>query len=188
MRIYIVDNYDSFTYNLVHYIEEFNVEVFVSKNDQINWAVLSKSDAILLSPGPGLPDKAGELLKVIEIYHTSKPIFGVCLGMQALAMFFGDELKNQQIVKHGVAETISIVKSGVIFEDIASPTTVGLYHSWKVCFKENSPFIPTSFSESNVLMSFEHKYLPIYGVQFHPESIMTVEGKKMIKNFINSVE
>ncbi len=184
MRITLIDNYDSFTYNLVHYLEENNVDVLVMKNDEINWDVLDKTDGIILSPGPGLPNESGDLMKVIQKYHSNKPILGVCLGMQALATFFGDSLENQEEVKHGVTEKIHVKSYSPIYYEIESPTEVGLYHSWKIILQEKSPFFATALSENEVLMSFQHNTLPLFGVQFHPESIMTKEGKKMLQNFI----
>ncbi len=111
----------------------------------------------------------------------------MCLGMQALAAYFGATLENQQEVKHGLSEKILISYPGVIFKEVNTETPVGLYHSWKINLGLDSPFIETSFSENKVLMSMEHKTLPVYGVQFHPESIMTQEGKKMIQNFVKSI-
>ena len=187
MHITLIDNYDSFTYNLVHYLEELEVDLTVMKNDAIDLELLKKTDAIVLSPGPGLPIESNDLMLVIEKFHLQKPMLGVCLGMQALAAYFGATLENQQEVKHGLSEKILISYPGVIFKEINTETTVGLYHSWKINLGLDSPFIATSFSENKVLMSMEHKILPIYGVQFHPESIMTLEGKKMIQNFVKSI-
>ena len=187
MHITLIDNYDSFTYNLVHYLEELEVDLTVMKNDAIDWEVLNTTNAIVLSPGPGLPLESNDLMLVIEKFHLQKPMLGVCLGMQALAAYFGATLENQQEVKHGLSEKILISYPGVIFKEVNTETPVGLYHSWKINLGLDSPFIETSFSENKVLMSMEHKTLPIYGVQFHPESIMTLEGKKMIQNFVKSI-
>jgi len=187
MHITLIDNYDSFTYNLVHYLEELEVDLTVMKNDAIDWDVLKKTNAIVLSPGPGLPIESNDLMSVIDQFYLLKPIFGVCLGMQALAVFFGATLENQKEVKHGLSEKISITYPGVIFKGVNTDTPVGLYHSWKINLGSDSSLIETSFSENRVLMSMEHKTLPIYGVQFHPESIMTKEGKKMIQNFLKSI-
>jgi anthranilate synthase component 2 len=187
MHITLIDNYDSFTYNLVHYLEELNVNLTVMKNDSIDWSVLDNTNAIVLSPGPGLPNESNDLLLVIERYHLQKPMLGVCLGMQALAVFFGSTLENQKEVKHGVSEMISIKYPGVLFRGIETETQVGLYHSWKINLGEDSLFLETAHSENKVLMSMEHQSLPLYGVQFHPESVMTIEGKKMIRNFVDSI-
>jgi anthranilate synthase component 2 len=187
MRIFILDNYDSFTYNLVHYFEDLNCEVTVVRNDEVDVFSLSAYDAIILSPGPGLPKEAGVLMDVIRIYSQVKPILGVCLGMQAIALHFGDCIENQKNVKHGVQESCDKVVPCALLNDIPSKFLVGLYHSWEVKLSSDSHLIPTSYSENRVLMSLRHRKLPIYGVQFHPESILTPEGKLMLKNFISSI-
>jgi anthranilate synthase component II len=184
LKILLLDNYDSFTFNLFHYLEGLNCEVIVSRNDEILIDEIAVFDKIILSPGPGLPNQAGLMMEIINRYAFSKPFLGVCLGMQALAESFGDELYNLKEVRHGVASKISIVNSSLLFENLPLNFEVGLYHSWAVQLKEDSPFKATSFSEDGVLMSFEHKTLPIYGVQFHPESILTEHGKEILKNFI----
>jgi anthranilate synthase component 2 len=187
MRIFILDNYDSFTYNLVHYFEELDCEVTVARNDEVDILSLSNYDALVLSPGPGLPDKAGCLMEVISTYAKTKPILGVCLGMQAIALYFGDRLENQKKVKHGIQEFCDKIAPCTLLNDVPSKFSVGLYHSWEVKLSNVSPLIPTTHSENGVLMSLRHKELPIYGVQFHPESILTPEGKLMLHNFINSI-
>ena len=185
MKVFILDNYDSYTYNLCHYIEGLDTEDVVKKNDQFELDEIQQFDKIILSPGPGLPKNAGELMEVIHRFHTSKPILGVCLGMQALGEYFGESLINLNIVKHGVQEDVFISKPSKIFNSIQSPFQVGLYHSWAIeKFEENNSIEITSFSENNVAMSIQHKSLPIYGVQFHPESILTPNGKTIIKNFL----
>ncbi len=185
MKVFILDNYDSFTYNLSHYIESFDVEVCVRLNDQFKLSEIEEFDKIILSPGPGIPKDAGKLMEVIQQYHSTKPILGVCLGMQAIGEFFGEKLINLETVKHGVQESIHFFKPSSIFQDITSPQSVGLYHSWAIKPFENNPNIEiTSRSEFGVTMSIQHKNLPIFGVQFHPESILTPEGKKMIQNFL----
>jgi anthranilate synthase/aminodeoxychorismate synthase-like glutamine amidotransferase len=184
MNITLVDNYDSFTYNLVHYFEMNEVNVVVMLNDMIDYAILEKSDAIILSPGPGLPEQAGELLKVIKRFKTKIPILGICLGMQAIAQVYEEKIENQKFVKHGVQEQIFQLKESRLFANIEFPTQVGLYHSWHVILKEDSYLVPTSISENNILMSLENVKDKVYGLQFHPESIMTVQGKKMIQNFL----
>lgn len=187
MRIFILDNYDSFTYNLVHYFEDLNCEVTVARNDEVDVLSLSNYDALVLSPGPGLPKDAGILMDVVRTYSQVKPILGVCLGMQAIALHFGDCIENQKNVKHGVQESCDKVAPCALLNDVPDKFSVGLYHSWEVKLSNDSPLIPTSYSENGVLMSLRHKELPIYGVQFHPESILTPEGKSLLKNFINSI-
>lgn len=186
MKILLLDNYDSFTYNLLHYLEKIEgVEVSVILNDAIDLSTIESFDALVLSPGPGLPNQAGKLLAVIEkAIELEKPIFGVCLGMQALATHFGVELYNQENVKHGVSELCEISEHSSIFKDIPSSIPVGLYHSWAVKSELNSELIPLAFSEKNVLMALQHRSKRIYAVQFHPESILTDFGNKMIENFV----
>jgi anthranilate synthase component 2 len=187
MHLLIVDNYDSFTYNLVHYFEEQGCEVDVFKNDELNFSVISNYDGIVLSPGPGLPAESGKLMEVIVKFYDLKPILGVCLGMQALGLFFGGQLVNQKKVKHGKQEWINIQQSSKLLNQIESPFQVGLYHSWELQLSENGRLKPIAFSENNVLMVIEHSDFPIYGVQFHPESILTPNGKKIISNFLSVV-
>ena len=188
MHLLIVDNYDSFTYNLVHYFEELDCIVDVLKNDAIDLETISMYDAIVLSPGPGLPEESGKLMEVISKFHLIKPIFGVCLGMQAIGSFFGGKLVNQEKVKHGKQELVTIIHPSSLLNSIKSPFQVGLYHSWEVQLAESSVLIPVAFSENDVLMVVQHSYLPIYGVQFHPESILTPCGKKIIANFLETIK
>ena len=187
MHLLIVDNYDSFTYNLVHYFEEVDCIVDVIKNDELDLETISEYDAIVLSPGPGLPEESGKLMEIISKFYLIKPIFGVCLGMQAIGVFFGGKLVNQEKVKHGKQELVSIIHSSSILNSIESPFQVGLYHSWEVQLSESSALIPVAFSENDVLMVVQHSSLPIYGVQFHPESILTPCGKKIIANFLDTI-
>lgn len=186
MKILLLDNYDSFTYNLLHYLEKIEeVEVSVILNDEIDLSTIESFDAVVLSPGPGLPSQAGKLLAVIQkAIESEKPILGVCLGMQALANHFGVDLYNQEKVKHGVSEVCEISEHSSIFKDIPSTINVGLYHSWAVKSELNSELIPLAFSENNVLMAMQHRSKRIYAVQFHPESILTEFGNKMIENFV----
>lgn len=187
MKILLIDNFDSFTYNLVHYLESLNCTVEVQRNNAIIWEHLDDADALVLSPGPGLPKDAGALLEVIEKYHRHKPILGVCLGMQALAEFYGDELYNLKAVKHGVQTTITLENTCSLYKDLPNHFEVGLYHSWAVNLKEESPFIATAKDSEGVLMSIRHSHLPLFGVQYHPESIMTEYGIDILKNFLETV-
>lgn len=186
MRIFVLDNYDSFTFNLVHYLEELDCEVVVKRNDEVIIEEIELFDAIVLSPGPGLPENAGMMMDVIKCYANIKPILGVCLGMQAIAVYYGGTIENQTQVKHGVQEKVYISSPTRIFKDIDLEFKVGLYHSWEVKLMQDSVLVPTSYSENNVLMSLQHHSLPIFGVQFHPESILTEFGKKILQNFIDS--
>jgi anthranilate synthase component 2 len=184
LKVLILDNYDSFTFNLFHYVEGLGVEVVVKRNDEISSNEVAQFDKIILSPGPGLPDESIGMMEIIKEWHDKRPILGVCLGMQALAVFFGDQLRNQEKVFHGVQKEVKKINNTKILDGISTIFPVALYHSWSVECLENSPFIPTSISEDGVLMSFEHKELPLYGVQFHPESILTPNGKEILSNFL----
>lgn len=166
-------------------MESFDVRVDVVYNDVVDLESLRYYDKIVLSPGPGLPAEAGKLMDVIKQYHTVKPILGVCLGFQALVEFFGGELYNQCEVKHGVAENVRFNTNSCLFSETAEHFNVGLYHSW-AAKKENFPptLSVTATSEQGVIMAFEHKTLPLAGVQFHPESILSQYGKKIVENFI----
>ncbi|XOV67908.1 MAG: anthranilate synthase component II [Fluviicola sp.] len=180
-RILLVDNFDSFTYNLVHYLEALSCEVDVRFNTEIPEQILETYDAVVLSPGPGLPEESGELMTLIANYKGKVPILGVCLGMQALAIELGGALYNQQLVKHGVQERIS-VKRGVLFSVDQEDFVVGLYHSWGVSIEGD--YHVTAKSQNGVVMAIENDRLRCYGVQFHPESIMTPGGKEVLKRFL----
>lgn len=185
MHILLIDNYDSFTFNLVHYLESFDAQVTVWRNDEIDFNQLEIFDYYVLSPGPGLPKDSGQLMKFIELTYDKKPTLGVCLGFQALVEFFGGKLYNQNQVKHGVAETCLVKKTGALLRDIPSKIQVGLYHSWAADEKDfPDELVVTAVLENNTIMAFEHQSKPIYGVQFHPESVLTEYGKKMIANFL----
>lgn len=184
LELLILDNYDSFTFNLYHYCEALDVNVTVVKNDEIDFDKVEGFDKIILSPGPYLPNKAGSMMELIERYHKRKPILGVCLGLQAIAEFFGGELYNLDKVKHGVQETCTKIGESVLLKGIEKNYKVGLYHSWALREPLPSQLILTSKSEDNVVMSFEHEFLPIYGVQYHPESIMTDDGQLILENFL----
>lgn len=183
MKVYFVDNLDSFTYNIVHYLQSYDVEVKVVRNDEVNLNEILDYDRIVLSPGPGLPKEAGGLMEVIEKYYSQKPILGVCLGHQALASFFGGELYNLSEVFHGVESVIKTNDDDCIYKNLEEEQLVGRYHSWAV---RNFPerLKVSSTDENGTIMSFYHKDLPIHGVQFHPESVMTPNGKKMIENWL----
>jgi anthranilate synthase component 2 len=189
LKVLLVDNYDSFTYNLVHYIEGFDVDVSVIFNDQINLEEVAQYDKIVFSPGPGLPADAGLMNEIISTYADSKPMLGVCLGFQAIVEVFGGQLYNQLEVKHGVAVKAQFDTSSTLFKETAPEFEVGLYHSWAVHEKDlPKVFKPTARSIEGVLMAFEHKTRPIFGVQFHPESILSQYGKQIVKNFLFNFE
>lgn len=165
-------------------MEALDCDVTVKRNNAITIKEIAVFDKIVLSPGPGLPSEAGILMEVIQHYADSKPILGVCLGMQALAEYFGGKLYNQPTVKHGIAEKCFHNGKSQLFKNIPSTFEVGLYHSWAVSIEGNQSLIETARSENNVLMALQHQNLPIYGVQFHPESLMTKDGKTILANFI----
>jgi len=188
-KILILDNYDSFTYNLVQYFTELTEDqIVVKRNDEITVKEISNFDTIVFSPGPGLPQDAGIMIDVIKTYAANKKILGVCLGHQAIGMAFGAELTNLKKVYHGVKTKINIIdENDAIFSDIDQDTSVGRYHSWVINPETLSDeFIITSIAENDNIMSIKHKKHKIWGVQFHPESIMTEEGKKMIANFLRA--
>ena len=186
MNLLIVDNYDSFTYNLYHYACQFANSVKVVRNDDVHLPELDEFDKIILSPGPGLPKEHKNLFNIIEA-SINKPLLGVCLGHQAIAEFFGASLLNLNIVNHGVSTEISVFNNDYIFNGLPEKFHVGLYHSWSVN-KNNFPkdLIITSENNNGNIYSFKHKKLDVRGVQFHPESIMTTNGLKMIKNWVEN--
>lgn len=187
-KILVLDNYDSFTYNLVHYIEaNDNYEVDVFRNDEISLKEVDNYDTIVLSPGPGLPSEAGILKELIKQYAPTKKILGVCLGMQAIGEVYGGKLENLDNVYHGVATELNVIDgSDLIYKNLPQKFNVGRYHSW-VISKDNFPLElnVTAVEENNQIMSLKHKEYNLYGVQFHPESILTENGKAIINNFLN---
>lgn len=186
-HILVIDNYDSFTYNLVHYLEDLDCKVTVKRNDQLSLDEAKDYDKILLSPGPGIPDEAGLLKDIISTYANKKSILGVCLGMQAIGEVFGGSLINLDTVYHGVATKINItVDDEPIFKDLPRNISVGRYHSWVVNKQLPEILEATSFDKNGELMSLRHKIYDIKGVQFHPESVLTPDGKQLLKNWVNS--
>lgn len=188
MKILVIDNYDSFVYNLVHYLEELDCEVTVRRNDRFHLEEVKNYDKILLSPGPGIPSEAGLLKAIIQKYAASKPILGVCLGQQAIGEVFGGKLENLSKVFHGVAtKAIVISENEPLFKGLEKEIEIGRYHSWVVS-KEGFPEVLeiTSVDENGQIMSLRHKFYDVCGVQFHPESVLTPMGKQIIKNWINS--
>ena len=185
-KILVIDNYDSFTYNLVHYLEELGCEVIVKRNDQLTLEEVDAFDKIVLSPGPGIPDEAGLLKEIIATYAPTKSIFGVCLGQQAIAEVFGGTLINLDEVYHGIATTINIIKDDILFEGIPNEIEVGRYHSWVVNPQLPDVLETTSVDENGQIMSLRHKTYDVRAVQFHPESVLTPYGKKMLENWVNT--
>ena len=186
-KILVLDNYDSFTYNLVHIIEKYaQKEVVVVRNDEITLEEIEQYDEIILSPGPGLPEEAGVLKPLIKKYSATKRILGVCLGFQAIAEVFGAELKNMDEVLHGISTPIHILEENDIFNGISGDISVGRYHSW-IIDKSTLPeeLKITSRDIEDEIMSVKHVNYDVRGVQFHPESILTPRGELMIKNFLD---
>ena len=186
MKVLLIDFYDSFTFNIFHYLEGLGVDVTVVEDKSIILDEIEQYDCIVLSPGPGIPSDTKSLFVVLERYSKSKKILGVCLGMQGISEYFGAKLYNQNSVKHGVSEKMNILQPNRLFSNFKNEISVGLYHSWAVNLKESGELLPVAFSENNILMAFEHKTLPVFGVQFHPESILTENGKEVFKNFLFS--
>ena len=187
-KVLILDNYDSFTYNLVQYVEEIlghDVDVF--RNDKITLAEIDNYEYIILSPGPGLPKDAGIMPQVIQQYASTKKILGVCLGHQAIAEAFGGSLQNLDKVYHGVATKMETKKADSLFKGISKTFEAGRYHSWIVNKKTFPKDLEiTAIDDTGDIMALSHKSFNVKGVQFHPESILTPEGKKMIANFLNN--
>lgn len=191
MNILILDNYDSFTYNLVQYVEELQgLSIDVKRNDAITVFEVSAYDCIIISPGPGIPSESGITLELIKEYFDSKPILGVCLGLQAIVEAFGGEIYNMDKVYHGISTDVEIIDNeDLLFQNINSPFKAGRYHSW-AAVRENFPaeLNITAVDSEGSVMALKHKSAELYGVQFHPESIMTPEGKKMLRNFLAVTE
>ncbi|WP_196889501.1 anthranilate synthase component II [Aureivirga sp. CE67] len=187
MKIIIIDNYDSFTYNLVHMVEKITGELpSVFRNDEISVAEVAAYDMIILSPGPGIPEEAGILKDVIREYTGKKPIFGVCLGLQAITEVFGGKIINMNEVFHGVSTPMKVVKNdSIVFQNIPQTFEAARYHSW-IASRENFPeeLEITATDETDGIMAIRHKEFNISAVQFHPESVLTPEGTQMVKNFI----
>ena len=185
MRIALIDNYDSFTYNLVHIIKQQGVSVDVFRNDQFEMDDLSCYDKLLLSPGPGIPEEAGRLTEVIRYYSGKKPILGICLGHQAIGEVFGCRLINLEEVYHGVSTPIRVISKDPLFEGLSDVIDVGRYHSWSIDKEFVSDVIEiTSISEDGEIMSIRHKEYDIRGLQFHPESVLTPTGGIILHNWL----
>ena len=185
MKVVIIDNYDSFTYNLSHLVKELGAEVTVVRTDQFRLEELEAYSKIILSPGPGIPAEAGLLLDVIPTYAGRKPILGVCLGHQAIGEVFGGKLENLSDVFHGVATPCHFVADDPIFSGLPAEITIGRYHSWVVS-REGLPdcLEITAVSDEGQIMALRHRELNVRGIQFHPESVLTPDGKKMLQNWM----
>lgn len=186
MKVLIVDNYDSFTFNLYHYFQQLTGEVVVMRNDELSPDDAEAFTHIVISPGPGLPSEAGNSLAIIERYFANKPILGVCLGCQALAEITGGSLYNQNLVAHGIQrEAIKSDRNSWLLKGLPEKFNIGLYHSWAI--KEDSlgtEWLVSCRTTNKVVMAIEHKSLPVAGVQFHPESIMSEQGLQLLNNWL----
>ena len=185
MKIVIIDNYDSFTYNLSHLLKELGAEIDVVRNDKFELKDLEQYDKKVLSPGPGIPSEAGLLLDVIRTYAGRKPILGVCLGHQAIGEVFGASLENLKEVYHGVQTEGTQLGNDYIFEGLPERVMMGRYHSWVVA-KDSVPecLEVTAMSDDGEIMAMRHRQYDIHGIQFHPESVLTPEGKTIVGNFL----
>jgi len=187
IKVLVIDNYDSFTYNLVHYLKDLNCDVTVKRNDKLTLNDVKEFDKILLSPGPGIPDEAGMLKSIIKEFSPTKSILGICLGQQAIAEVFGGKIENLDRVYHGVSTNIKLTNSDeILYKNIPNEIEVGRYHSWVV--SKNLPDVleATSMDENGEIMSLKHKEYDVRAVQYHPESILTPEGKKILKNWVEN--
>ena len=184
-KVVIIDNYDSFTYNLAHLVKELGASVTVYRNDQFSLNQLEPFDKILLSPGPGIPSEAGLLTDVIRTYAGRKPMLGVCLGHQAIGEVFGAKLSNLPEVYHGVATPCELVGHDALFAGMESRFTIGRYHSWVVS-REDFPetLEVTALSDDGNIMALRHRNYAIWGIQFHPESVLTPDGRQIIANWL----
>lgn len=185
VRCILIDNYDSFTFNLVHLLRELGAQVTIKKNDEIKFSEIKQYDKIILSPGPGVPSEAGKLLDIIKQFAPKKPILGVCLGHQAIAEAFGGKLENLSYVFHGVETKININPETQLFKGLKSNIIVGRYHSWVVS-KDNFPsdLEITAQTKSGLIMALQHKNYEVHSIQFHPESVLTPDGKTIVKNWL----
>lgn len=185
MKIVIIDNYDSFTYNLFGFVRDLGFDCQAVRNDKFDLKELCEFDKIILSPGPGIPSEAGLLLDVIKEYAGKKPILGVCLGHQAIGETFGGKLTNLTEVFHGVATSCKLNGNDYIFDGLPTEIEIGRYHSW-VVDKAGFPdcLEITAESPDGLIMGLKHKTLDVHGIQFHPESVLTPDGKTILKNFL----
>lgn len=188
MKVLVLDNYDSFTYNLVHYVKALgykNVDVY--RNDKISIEQVDRYDKILLSPGPGIPSESGILLELIQTYGSKKNILGVCLGHQAIAEVYGAELENRASVLHGIATNMKVVQDDLLYKDLPTEFEVGRYHSWQVNKNKLGEELEiTGIDDEGEIMSIRHKKYNVAGVQFHPESVLTEHGMEIISNWLSN--
>lgn len=185
VQVLLIDNYDSFTYNLVQILEECGADVLLMKNDNVNFDKASLFNKIVLSPGPGLPAEAGCMMKVIHLFHKKASFLGVCLGHQAIIEYFGGQLKQVNTIRHGHQNTGIIQKNHILFNGLDKHIAIGHYHSWVATEKIPDDIVVTMTDDEGHVMAVRHKAYDLHGVQFHPESVMTPTGKMMIENWLN---
>jgi anthranilate synthase component II len=187
MNVLVIDNYDSFTYNLVHLLQELGAQVTVRRNDKISLEEVAQFDKIMLSPGPGIPDEAGMLKEIIREFGPTKSLFGVCLGHQAIGEVYGGKLFNSNEVWHGIATPVDVVSADEpLFQNLPRQFSTGRYHSWLVERDLPDSLIPTALDSSGNIMAMRHREHDVRGVQFHPESVLTEHGREIIANWLNS--
>ena len=186
MNILLLDNYDSFTYNLLHYLEAEQAMVHTVRNDEITLEDALQFDALVLSPGPGLPKEAGIMMDLLHAWPEDKPVLGVCLGLQAIVERFGGSLKNLEKVIHGQATWATHDEQDNLFHNVPQCFQVGHYHSWAADTLSNQ-LVASAQNENGIIMAVRHIHLPIRGVQFHPESVLTPDGRTMIRNWVEAL-
>lgn len=184
MKVLLIDNYDSFTYNLVQLLQEAGAEVSVAKSDSFNHSIAEHYSHILLSPGPGLPKDAPQMFELLRRYHKKRSFLGVCLGHQAIIEFFGGKLYHTTTILHGHQNTGSIYHHKPLFSGLPNKIEIGHYHSWVAAEPLPHPLEVTMHDDNNHIMAIQHKSLPLFGVQFHPESVMTPSGNMIIENWL----
>lgn len=183
-EIIIIDNYDSFTYNLVHYFEGISKKVIVFRNNEVDYSIVDQCSHIVLSPGTGLPENAGDSLKIIGKYYKQKSILGICLGHQCIGTYFGHPISNLTKVLHGKQRIIQVKDQNCLYKGLPSKFNIGHYHSWIINDSANSDLLVTARLKSGEIMSVRHKKYKIYGTQFHPESILSEHGKSILINWL----
>lgn len=194
MKILLIDNYDSFTYNLVHYLEDLRAELTVLRNDEVELDEIASYDGLVLSPGPGIPKTAGQMNAVLESLleegiENRMPILGICLGHQAIIEVLGGEIQNLKRVYHGVETPMNVKEAQPLFQNVPDSFQAGRYHSWcAVVSRLPKTLTVNCTDEDGEIMGVQHKDYPVFGLQFHPESIMTPDGKTMLKNFLEEVQ
>lgn len=186
MKVLVIDNYDSFIYNVIHILRDLGVEnIDVVKNDKVDLSTIDHYDKIILSPGPGIPSEAGKLMEVIAYAASHKDILGICLGHQALGEYYEHSLKRLETPLHGISSPIALAESDTLFDNVPNHSPIAHYHSW-VIEESDSELAVTAYDEQQHIMAIKHRKLNIRGVQFHPESILTTYGKEIIKNWIKN--